>query len=97
MHAEAFFTHLERLLPVRRGEPMARHTTFRIGGPTAAYVSVHDCQRLRAVASLARQWEVPTFFLGAGSNLLVGDEGIDGLVVETRGQQGPLCRGPSPP
>ena len=83
MSVEQFLSRLETLLPVRRGEPLADHTTFRIGGPTEAYVHPHDCQELHKVVVLAQEWEFPLFLLGAGSNLLVGDNGIPGLVVET--------------
>ena len=83
MSFEQFLSRLETLLPVRRGEPMADHTTFRIGGPAEAYVHPHDCLELHGVVVLAQEWEVPLFLLGAGSNLLVGDNGIPGLVVET--------------
>ena len=83
MLAEGFLSELQTLLPVKREEPMARHTTFHIGGPADAYVQARTCQQLQQAVSLAQQWEVPLFVLGAGSNLLVGDKGIRGLAVET--------------
>lgn len=83
MLADAFLSELQKLLPVRREEPMARHTTFHIGGPADAYVQARTCQQLQKAVALALHWEVPLFVLGAGSNLLVGDKGIHGLVVET--------------
>ena len=62
---------------------MALHTTFHIGGPAEAYLHVHTCEELRSVLNLAKEWEAPAFLMGAGSNLLVDDSGIAGLVIET--------------
>lgn len=78
-----FLTDLEKLAPVKRGEPMARHTTMHIGGPADAYVAVQDCGQLSAVAALAQRVGAPMFLVGGGSNLLVSDAGLDALVVET--------------
>ena len=80
---EGLLSRLERIAEVQRAEPMARHTTFSIGGPADAYVKVQGCGQLKAVALLAHQWETPLLVIGAGSNLLVSDAGIPGLVVET--------------
>lgn len=75
---------------LRRLEPMSRHTSFRIGGPADAYLHVHGEAQLAAAASLA--WDAGTAvdFVGAGSNLLVADGGVAGLVVETRHNRDPL-------
>lgn len=81
--SSAFMQDLERLGPLLRDEPMARHTTMHLGGPAEAYVAVHDCTRLTAVLRLAARAEVTPFIMGGGSNLLVSDAGLPGLVVET--------------
>lgn len=83
MSIEHMLSELEKLAPVKREEPMSLHTTFHIGGPAEAYVQAHDCETLSSVLDIARQWETAVFMLGAGSNLLVDDSGIAGLVVET--------------
>jgi UDP-N-acetylmuramate dehydrogenase len=70
-----------------RGEPMSRHTTFRIGGPADMFVQVASADALRDVALLARRLEVPHLVLGAGSNVLVSDAGIRGLVILNRARQ----------
>lgn len=62
-------------------EPMSRHTTFKIGGP-ANIVRVKTDQQLRDLMSWARENDQPVKILGAGSNVLVRDEGIRGLVVK---------------
>jgi UDP-N-acetylmuramate dehydrogenase len=69
---------------LRFDEPLARHTTLRIGGPADAWVApadVDDCRRVRAFCATAG---VPVWLLGSGSNLLVRDEGVRGVVLTTR-------------
>lgn len=75
---------LERLGPVRRDEPLARHTTLGVGGPADLYFVAQGEEQLRAAFRLAREHGLPAFILGAGSNILVGDGGIRGLVIENR-------------
>ncbi len=62
-------------------EPMSRHITFRVGGPADYYVRPTG-QQIRPVLALCRQFEIPWMVKGNGSNLLVGDRGIRGLVIE---------------
>ena len=66
---------------VRFAEPMARHTTFRIGGLADAWVCVRDRQSLGRVLSVCRESGVRTWILGRGSNVLVSDQGLRGVVV----------------
>jgi len=66
---------------VIREEPLARHTTFRIGGPAELYVEVGEREQLAQLTELAAQCGVPYKVLGGGSNVLVSDAGIRGLVV----------------
>ena len=76
---------------VKTEEKMSRHTTFRVGGPAAYYVSPADARELGEVIRLCRREEVPYCILGNGSNLLVGDGGFDGVVISmTAGFSG--CR-----
>lgn len=62
-------------------EPMERHTTFRAGGPADYFVRPKRRQ-IQPVVSLCRQYQVPWMVIGNGSNLLVGDKGVRGLVIE---------------
>ena len=62
-------------------EPMERHTTFRTGGPADYFVRPKRRQ-IQPVVSLCRQYQVPWMVIGNGSNLLVGDKGVRGLVIE---------------
>ncbi len=68
----------ERILP---DEPMAGHTTFRIGGPADCLVLPASLEEVRQLAALAREFDTPLTVLGNGSNVLVRDKGIRGLVI----------------
>lgn len=61
-------------------EPMSKHTTFRIGGNADVFVSP-EVSQVSALIALAKEYEVPVTVIGNGSNLLVGDKGIRGLVL----------------
>ena len=62
-------------------EPMKRHTTFRIGGPAAVFISPGSEEELREVLNLLKEENIPWTILGNGSNLLVSDEGFKGAVI----------------
>jgi len=66
-------------------EPMSRHTTFRIGGPVDALVTVKTEQEIRDMVLWAGENGYPIVILGAGSNLLVRDGGIRGLMLKLAG------------
>ena len=65
--------------------PLAKHTSFRIGGPADALLYVEDIPALKQVQALAQEQQIPLFILGGGSNLLVRDGGVRGIVVSLRG------------
>jgi UDP-N-acetylmuramate dehydrogenase len=67
---------------VRGDEPLARHTTFGIGGPAAVLVEPPTRDQLLALLPLVGAGEPAPLFLGLGSNLLVSDRGFDGVVVK---------------
>ncbi len=66
---------------LRRDEPLNRRTTLRVGGPADLYVEPAGEEELTAVVDLARVLDVPVFVLGRGSNLLIRDGGIRGVVI----------------
>ena len=70
---------------VTRDEPLAPHTTFRIGGPAALYVECLTIQDVSAVIRVCRDEDVSWTCVGGGSNLLVSDSGYDGAVIRLRG------------
>jgi UDP-N-acetylmuramate dehydrogenase len=65
---------------VRFNEPMSRHTSFRIGGPADAYIEPTDVEALRQLMAVTFAHKIPVFVMG-GTNLLVRDGGIEGIVV----------------
>ena len=65
---------------ILENEPMCKHTTFRVGGTADLFVSP-AVDQVQAIMQLAKEYEVPVTVIGNGSNLLVGDKGIRGLVV----------------
>ncbi len=76
---------------LRREEPLARHTSWRVGGPAERFYRPLDLDDLAAfLASLPP--EEPVFWLGLGSNLLVRDGGIRGTVICTSGMRHGLRR-----
>ena len=62
-------------------EPMSRHTSYGIGGPAGAYITPRDQDDLQRILHFADEQNIPVFFIGSGSNLLVADEGINGIVI----------------
>ncbi|MDX2170348.1 MAG: FAD-binding protein, partial [Deltaproteobacteria bacterium] len=67
---------------VRFAEPLSRHTSFRIGGPADAWLEVADAAELCDVLRAARTHGVPWSVLGIGTNVLVADRGVRGLVLK---------------
>ena len=66
---------------VRINEPMKNHTTFKIGGPAQYYVTPESVTQIQEVVSLCRDMDIPLHVIGNGSNILVGDDGVDGVVL----------------
>ena len=62
-------------------EPMSRHTSYGIGGPAGAYITPRDRDDLRRILHFADEQNIRVFFIGSGSNLLVADEGLNGIVI----------------
>ncbi len=74
-------TFADRLL---LDEPLARHTSARIGGPADAFLAADSIDDLRAAARIAWAHDVPLFILGGGSNILISDRGVRGIVAANR-------------
>lgn len=69
---------------VRLNEPLARHTTWRVGGPADFFIEPASSSELCASLQLLEQANVPWFVLGAGSNLLVRDGGFRGAAIHLK-------------
>ena len=67
---------------IRLEEPMAKHTTFQIGGPAQVFVTPGTIEQVRQIVMVCNADEIPFFVLGNGSNLLVSDRGMDGVVIQ---------------
>ena len=81
---DQFLTELQNVMGgsgIFMEEPMKKHTTFRVGGPADVLVQP-DETALADILALCRQYHVSYSFIGNGSNLLVGDKGIRGVVIE---------------
>lgn len=71
-------------LTLRRHEPLAAYTTMKVGGPADYFVAVQTVDQLIKLVRWARQVELPYYLLGGGSNILISDAGIRGLVIYNR-------------
>lgn len=69
---------------IKEDELMKAHTTFRIGGPAKIYAIPSTEDELSALVQLCNKFKVPFFILGNGSNLLVSDDGFDGVIIEMK-------------
>jgi UDP-N-acetylenolpyruvoylglucosamine reductase len=87
---------------VKEGEPLGRYTTFKIGGPADYFFEAKTVTDIVNAIHAARDLEVPVYILGGGTNLLIGDKGIRGLVIKNntntiaiRGMKGTVLKGES--
>jgi len=89
--SRALIEFLETIVPsenVRQQEPMAAHTTFRVGGPADVFVTVSEEEQLRKILKYLDLTGWSYFLLGCGSNLLVSDRGYRGVVIRLDGAFG---------
>lgn len=70
---------------MRENEPLSRHTSFGIGGPADLFVVPRDAEALRQVIRISTDEGIEPVFLGNGTNLIVRDEGVRGVVVRVAG------------
>lgn len=84
-HLREFVTLLQMAdIDLKQGEPMCRHTTFQIGGPVAVMAFPNSPEQVGEILKIARRYEITSMILGAGSNILAPDEGLDTVVIELR-------------
>lgn len=96
------YNDLKTILGVRlrENEPMDRHTTLKVGGPADLFYEAKTTDELLTSIGAARNLSLPVRIVGGGSNILVGDKGIRGLVIKNatsviamKGMKGSLSRG----
>lgn len=69
-------------LAIRADYLLREKTTFKIGGPARFFCEPRNVEELTALVKLARQNKIPVFILGSGSNILISDNGVKGLVIK---------------
>lgn len=78
-------TRLESILSkedILQEEPMSKHTTFRIGGPVDFLVTPRSMEEVSNVVTFCKEDNIPYYVIGNGSNLLVGDNGYRGIIIQ---------------
>ena len=81
-------TDIQRRIGVKtsRDEPLARFTTMRVGGPADLFATAHNAFELRALVRFARSRAIPHLVLGRGSDVVIADAGVRGLVIQNRAE-----------
>jgi len=87
MESPNWLVEVSKVIAVQREEPMSRHCTWRAGGPAEAFAVAESVEQLSTAFVTARRSGTPIFVLGAGSNILVSDEGICGLVLKNNARK----------
>ncbi|WZL72112.1 UDP-N-acetylmuramate dehydrogenase [Clostridiaceae bacterium 35-E11] len=85
MHIKKIYEKLiEKISPERimQDEPMCKHTSFKIGGPVDIMVLPHSVEEVQHVVRLCREMKIDYDIMGNGSNLLVADKGIQGVIIK---------------
>ncbi len=67
---------------LKEGELLGAHTTFKVGGPADFFLNATTTEDMVAAIEIARFSGIPVFILGGGTNILIGDKGIRGLVIK---------------
>lgn len=77
---------LKETIPgLQKNVEMRKHTTFKVGGPAKYFALAHSYDELLQSAAIANTHHVPFVVLGGGSNVIVADDGYDGLIIKTGG------------
>lgn len=63
-------------------EPMKKHTSLKIGGPAEAFIKLNSIENIKKIVKFTKQNSIPLYIIGNGSNLLVNDEGVKGIVAQ---------------
>lgn len=77
-----YLTKVLKIKNVKVNESMKEHTTFKIGGNADFFIKIDDINSLKKVLNFAKEKNINTYIIGNGSNLLVKDNGIRGIVIK---------------
>jgi UDP-N-acetylmuramate dehydrogenase len=93
---DQLYDKLKEFGDVKINESLAKHVTFKIGGPAKLFIIVHKTEKLVSLLNYLVGEGIPYFIVAGGSNLLLSDEGFDGLVIKISTSQPPIItpRGP---
>ena len=67
---------------IKYDEPMKKHTTFKVGGNADIFITIKKEEELKEVCNFAKETKTPIIIIGNGSNILVTDKGIRGIVAK---------------
>lgn len=90
MDNKEILSNLEKIISkekIKQNEPMKEHTSLKIGGPAEFFIKVNSVEELKEVLQFSKANVVPLTIVGNGSNLLVLDKGIKGIVIKTELKQ----------
>lgn len=86
MENKQILENLEKIISkerIKQNEPMKNHTSFKIGGPAEFYIKITSIEELQKILEFAKKEKIKITILGNGSNVLVSDNGIQGIVIRT--------------
>ena len=86
MENKRILENLEKIISkerIKQNEPMKNHTSFKIGGPAEFYIKITSIEELQKILGFAKKEKIRITILGNGSNVLVSDSGIKGIVIRT--------------
>ena len=78
-------SELEKIIPkenIKLNEPMSKHTSFKTGGIAEYYIKAEDIKQIKNVVKYARENNIPLHIIGNGSNILVSDKGVKGIILK---------------
>lgn len=82
---QAVYEFIQKIVPkedMRQKEPLSRHTTFRVGGEAELFIRISNQEQLMCLIPFFRKLEIDFFILGNGSNILAGDKGYEGVILQ---------------
>ena len=85
MEIEKVLSDLRKVIPkenIKINEPMSKHTSFKTGGPADYYIRANTIEQIQKATQIANENNIPLHIIGNGSNLLVLDKGIHGIVLK---------------